>query len=334
MTYPNISIAMAGFNGARFLADQLDSIASQSFIPSELVFVDDCSSDETARIVREFARYSPFEVRLEVNHKNLGHELNFGKAISLCRGDLIFLADQDDVWYPYKIEKFVRAMLDNPNTHVLICDADMTDETLKPSGKTVAQLMRGSGVLGKRYQGVTLGCATAITKTFAKVALPIMKFDFGHDSWIHELGDLLGVRRFLCEPLQAYRRHGQAATSENGTIVGSVIGSSPSFWEICTARGKLEIAIEYTKRELIFDEIARRLISPVGQEFFSLNQLIDRRVVLGRVERFRRAISDRRGLLEEANFFRRKSLAVGLYMRGGYDAFYGLRSLAKDLLLR
>ena len=92
------SVAMCTYNGARFLGAQLASVAAQARAPDELVVCDDRSTDETARVVEEFAAAAPFRVRLHVNERNLGTTRNFERAVSLCEGDLIALSDQDDVW--------------------------------------------------------------------------------------------------------------------------------------------------------------------------------------------------------------------------------------------
>src|SRR3954470_17842517 len=101
-TSPNnmFSVAMCTYNGARFLGEQLASVAAQTRPPDELVVCDDRSTDETASLVRDFAAAAPFRVRLHVNERNLGSTRNFERAVSLCEGDLIALSDQDDEWLP------------------------------------------------------------------------------------------------------------------------------------------------------------------------------------------------------------------------------------------
>src|SRR5205807_324109 len=102
---PTISIAMCTFNGGAFLGAQLESVASQDRLPDELLICDDRSSDDSVGIVTEFARSASFPTRLMVNDTNLGSTKNFEKAISLCRGNIVVLADQDDVWYRHKLER-------------------------------------------------------------------------------------------------------------------------------------------------------------------------------------------------------------------------------------
>jgi glycosyltransferase involved in cell wall biosynthesis len=95
---------MCTYNGSRHLKSQLDSISAQTRLPSELVICDDASSDDTVPIIEQFAASVPFRVRLDVNAQNLGSTKNFEKAIQKCKGDLIALSDQDDVWLPRKLE--------------------------------------------------------------------------------------------------------------------------------------------------------------------------------------------------------------------------------------
>lgn len=99
-----MSIAMATYNGARYLREQLDSFAAQTRLPDELVVCDDGSSDDTLNILEEFARTAPFQVRIFRNDVNLGYAQNFARALERCVGDLVFLSDHDNVWFEDKID--------------------------------------------------------------------------------------------------------------------------------------------------------------------------------------------------------------------------------------
>jgi glycosyltransferase involved in cell wall biosynthesis len=98
-----LSIALATYNGEPYLAEQLESFATQRRRPDELVVCDDASTDATAAIVERFSYAAPFAVRLEVNATRLGCAGNFARALSLCTGDVLFLSDQDDVWLADKL---------------------------------------------------------------------------------------------------------------------------------------------------------------------------------------------------------------------------------------
>ena len=101
-----ISIAMATYNGERFIVDQINSIISQSITDWELIICDDCSTDGTINILNT---YEEKDSRIKVfrNEQNLGYARNFEKAISLCVGDYIALADQDDIWLPNHLKVLI-----------------------------------------------------------------------------------------------------------------------------------------------------------------------------------------------------------------------------------
>lgn len=107
-----VSIVMCTYNGEQFLREQLDSILAQTYPIHELIIQDDCSTDHTADIVREYARQYPF-IRFHANISNLGFNRNFQDALSKAEGDYIAIADQDDIWYEEKIAAQMEAIGDN-----------------------------------------------------------------------------------------------------------------------------------------------------------------------------------------------------------------------------
>src|SRR5262245_48111587 len=117
------SVAMCTYNGSRYLSAQLDSIGTQTRPPDELMICDDGSVDDTVQLIEKFADSAPFVVRLEVNSANLGSTKNFEKAIQRCKGDLIALADQDDVWLPRKLELLEAEFQRSPNVGLVFSDA-------------------------------------------------------------------------------------------------------------------------------------------------------------------------------------------------------------------
>src|ERR1700719_1618101 len=99
----SISVAMATYNGQRFIREQLDSLAAQQHLPSELVIADDASSDKTVAIAEQFAKTAPFTVHIYRHDKRLGYRANFMRAAGLCASELIAFCDQDDIWSPRKL---------------------------------------------------------------------------------------------------------------------------------------------------------------------------------------------------------------------------------------
>ena len=140
-----ISVALCTYNGERFLSRQLTSIQQQTISPYELIVCDDCSTDSTIEIVRAFAASVAFPVRITRNEHNLGFVANFERAIRLCRGDLIALCDQDDIWYPIRLERSLEEFTADPEVGFVFSDADIIDDQDQPDGNaTVDELwLRG-----------------------------------------------------------------------------------------------------------------------------------------------------------------------------------------------
>ena len=97
-----ISVLIITYNGERFLKEQLNSIYNQTVLPDEVVVSDDCSQDGTIDILWEY--HQKYGLKYSVNLDNLGYFGNLKRSLELCQGDYIIFADQDDIWFPNRIE--------------------------------------------------------------------------------------------------------------------------------------------------------------------------------------------------------------------------------------
>ena len=95
-----ISVCIATYNGEKYLAEQLDSILLQVSEEDELIISDDGSTDHTLEILRTYAANYP-QIQL-LQGPGQGVIANFAFALTHTKGEVIFLADQDDVWLPNK----------------------------------------------------------------------------------------------------------------------------------------------------------------------------------------------------------------------------------------
>ncbi|HEX8691504.1 MAG TPA: glycosyltransferase family 2 protein [Longimicrobium sp.] len=213
-----LSVAMCTYNGAAYLARQLESIAGQTRPPDELVVCDDASTDRTAEIVRGFAAGAPFPVRLTVNERNLGTVGNFEQAIRLCRGEVIALADQDDVWLPEKLARSEAALAADPEAGLVFTDALVVDEELKPLGYRLWEPCFGRSAQRRVRRGRALamlcsnnfvtGATLAFRARYRDLVLPIPTGTrWIHDGWIAALIAAVARLAFIDEPLMLYRRH-------------------------------------------------------------------------------------------------------------------------------
>lgn len=212
-----ISVAMCTFNGGQFLRAQLESIAAQTRPPDELVVCDDASHDDSAEVVRNFAERCPFPVPFVVNERNLKSTKNFEQAILRCRGDIIVLADQDDIWYPQKLERFESIFSCFPDTVAAFSDADLIDENSNPLGTRLwstfsfdqrkqTRFASGHALEVLIRHPVVTGATMAFRKVLFGEMTPIPEGEV-HDRWISFLLAVRGHFELVPEPLMQYRRH-------------------------------------------------------------------------------------------------------------------------------
>jgi glycosyltransferase involved in cell wall biosynthesis len=200
-----LSIAMATYNGELYLGQQLRSIAGQTRLPDELVVCDDRSTDATLTVLEDFARKAPFPVDIRVNPARLGPAFNFDRALSMAHGDLVFLSDQDDVWYPEKLATVEALAATSPDKACFITDALLADEALRSAGATKMAQIREAGLPDS---AMVMGCCTAFRQSLLQVLLPLPPGARAHDNWLVQMADLLGVVERREVTLQYYRRHG------------------------------------------------------------------------------------------------------------------------------
>ncbi|QKF72664.1 glycosyltransferase, family 2 [Aliarcobacter faecis] len=210
-----VSIAMCSYNGERFIQEQIDSILSQSYTNFELIIVDDGSNDNTIKILEDYVKKDN-RVKFFQNDKNLGFVKNFEKAISLCNGDYIALADQDDIWKKDKIEVFIKNIGDNL---LIYSDAILIDQYSKEIGK---ELIRPNGNLveGKCNKAfIFYNCVSGNTlmfkKELIKYILPIPEKITFHDIWIAFIASTIGTITFTEEAMTYYRRYSEQVTKDS-----------------------------------------------------------------------------------------------------------------------
>ena len=107
-----VSIIMPTYNCGRYIKESIESVQSQSYKSWELILVDDCSSDDTIKVVQKI-QLGDNRVKLFQNHGNLGAAVSRNIALKEAKGRWIAFLDSDDLWEPTKLEKQVRFMEEN-----------------------------------------------------------------------------------------------------------------------------------------------------------------------------------------------------------------------------
>jgi glycosyltransferase involved in cell wall biosynthesis len=315
-----ISVALCTWNGVEFLHEQLQSIAAQSLPAHELVICDDCSSDGTVALARQFAESAPFPVRIHVNPHNLGTRENFSACIAACAGEIIALCDQDDVWLPHKLERLSHALTEHPDAAFAFSDALMVDRQLQPIPYTLWQATRFSHTELRQFQyrrgfevllrrDVVTGATLAFRASYRELLLPIPP-GWVHDAWIALI--LSGVARGVpvTEPLIQYRQHDRQQIGE--------------------------------RRRSLYQQfqVARRLTTDDYRRVTEAN-----RAALERVQRETGATAAAQSLFQKVQHLDRRAhihgsgpwrwpLVLGEWWRGNYAKYSrGWKAVAQDLFL-
>ena len=206
---------MATYNGDRYIAKQISSILPQLHNEDELIICDDCSTDSTVSIVNN---YVDGRLKLIENSIQLGVIENFNKCIGLAKNEIIFLADQDDIWMFDKVKKTLNTFYKYPKVTLVLSNAQVIDDTDKVvkglflkfhSAVNIGFIRALKNIIKNNY----LGAGISFKKNMTKYILPIPSDVPMHDMWIGIVNDIYGKTYYLDKPLIAYRRHSRNVTS-------------------------------------------------------------------------------------------------------------------------
>lgn len=206
MTNKLVSIAMATYNGEKFLREQLDSILTQTYPNLEIIICDDASTDATISILQEYASKDS-RINIFINNQNIGLVKNFEKALSLCSGEYIALADQDDIWLPKKIE----ILRDNIQSFDLIhSNTLLINENSVISKKIFSSYSNKNNsnhFLDYMFDNNVTGCTALFKRSLLDDNLPFPNNVCLHDYWLAILAANKNGVTYLQQPLTYYRQH-------------------------------------------------------------------------------------------------------------------------------
>lgn len=193
-----------------FFKMQLNSILAQTHRVSEIIVSDDKSSSGVFCEVEEFVNSLGIGIKLTQNSVRLGYGDNFLKCLKSAAGDVVFFCDQDDYWFPTKVERILNYFASRPSINLLIHDLIRTRKDLSITEFSMINSFRQRGACLSTY---VYGAASAIHRRMVPLALAKPE-GLAHDDWIHSLGVLLNTRAIIEEPLGYYRRHDDAFTEQ------------------------------------------------------------------------------------------------------------------------
>ncbi len=220
-----ISIAIAAWNGEKYIADQLRSLFQQTRPPDEIIITDDSRNDRTELVVRQVMKEWNGRLQYSRNPAVLGIEGNFRNAVRRTTGDIVFLCDQDDVWLPEKVEVLAGELETHPEALLVACNSEMVDSNLNPIHATIpADLKNAEPLFQAINSGNAFPCmislkliipghAMAMKRAMVPLFLRMPETLRYHDVWAGQTAALFESLRYVNRTLTLYRVHANNASA-------------------------------------------------------------------------------------------------------------------------
>ena len=214
-----ISICMCTYNGEAYIQEQLDSIVAQTVKPYEIIVYDDKSTDKTVEIVKEYAeKYPDIQWKIHVNEVNTGWRINFKNCLQEACGEIIFLADQDDIWNNDKLEVMGYALANEKKADVLVSDYTpfymngTVDHDLEMESENTMRIKQVLPSVGFMHC-LRPGCTFALKKAFLKDFVDCWQKEFAHDAMLWRIACLKNRLYAMDYSTIQFRRHDNNASS-------------------------------------------------------------------------------------------------------------------------
>lgn len=205
MADKRIAVCMAAYNGEKYIGEQLASILTQLGQNDVIVVSDDGSTDGTYEIIKKLADK---RIKYIVNNGKHGSTYNFRNALKNADADIYFLADQDDVWLPERVEKTLKCL---EHCDFCVCDSMIVDKNLNIICESRFEEYKiKNGFLRNLVKTRYIGCCMAFTRRVYDRLFPFPD-NVGvcpHDFWVTLVGEAFFKSDLIREPLMLYRRHG------------------------------------------------------------------------------------------------------------------------------
>ncbi len=232
-----VAILLATYNGEKYLEEQLKSIANQTFKNFMCYIHDDNSSDSTKIIVRKYIKKYPDNFCLmeyDGGHGPIGNFMSLSRYVRNNTNEpYIFFSDQDDYWYPTKIEKQMKFLKKNKNEKMpflVYCDQEIVDGDLKlisKSGMKYSKRIAGIDDSFKElvFENCAAGCTMAFNRALLEVAVDYaVETDIPmHDWWFMLVARCCGDIGYVNESLMKYRQHGANTLGADNKVLAEKV---------------------------------------------------------------------------------------------------------------
>lgn len=217
-----VSVVMATYNGEKYIRQQVDSILQCLEVTDQLIISDDGSQDGTREQLEAYEGEIT-TIRL-IEGPRQGIIANFENGLRCANGDIVFLADQDDVWLPNKVEEIKRVFESDDEITCVLHDVKVVDSRLNTLEKSFFEIRKSKlGFINNLIKNSFMGSAMAFKASMLPVILPIPRDIPMHDQWIGLINELYGKTAICRKPLGLYRRHGDnASTFDHGSLASMI----------------------------------------------------------------------------------------------------------------
>lgn len=259
-----VAILMATYNGSLYVAEQIDSLLSQSYKDWILFIHDDGSMDGTLDIIENYHAKYPDKIQIIQGEKTGGAKENFLFLLKNIKAPYIMLADQDDVWQPEKIETSLNRMKSQESVfgqdkpHLVFTDLSVVDTDLHVIAETMSKYQglnpRKTKLNNIIIQNVIPGCTLMINNAMLDYVNKISETDsiIMHDWWLALIAAQYGTIDYIANPMMLYRQH---STNSVGTY---------RFWDLEYLKNKLIKSVEIKKELLVIEKQAEYFVKIYG----------------------------------------------------------------------
>lgn len=221
----NISAVIPCYNGERFLKEAVESINSQTYLPKEIVIVNDGSTDGTEDVIESLKESTRVPI-ISVNQTNHGVSAARNMGIATAKGEWIAFLDVDDVWSPTMLETKVKfANEHNFDSGIICCNyyVDRKDDTcMKHNGSTYAKIAHDRVMQGEEFQEIFLKENFIGTATIMMFSRQDALLIGGFDSFLKHSEEFDFMLRLACnakvvvlsKPLAVKRHHGDNLSND------------------------------------------------------------------------------------------------------------------------
>ncbi len=280
-----IDILMATYNGEKYLRAQLDSILQQTNSDWRLIIRDDCSTDETVQIIKEYGLLQPEKILfIEAERPSGSAQNNFFQLLQYSTAEYIMFADQDDVWLKNKIQLTLDKMHQleqqfGKDVPLLIhTDLAVVDEKLRTINPSLF-VMQNMGADRKQLnhilvQNIVTGCAMMVNRALLQLITTIPQHAIMHDMWLALVAAAFGQIGFVDKATILYRQHGNNANGAKNVKTMQYL-----LWKLTSAKEIHQGLVKQYQQAAEFLELYGHVLSPSQQQLLQAYSTLEQQPI-------------------------------------------------------